>query len=55
MKGAGSQQEISDNGYKYAWFPFDLIIAKKSDVNHEAQLFQKKNKLFGKVESDWRD
>ncbi|MEM7310507.1 MAG: hypothetical protein AAF682_27780 [Planctomycetota bacterium] len=54
MKRADTQQEVTDNGFKYAWFPFDMSLNKKSGDNFEAQLFEKKNKLFGKIESDWR-
>ena len=54
MKGPGSQEDLSDNGFKYAWFPYDLTLPKKGGEAVEVQLFQKKNKLFGKIESDWR-
>jgi len=54
MKGPGSQQELADNGFNYAWFPYDLTLEKKDDERVEVQLFEKKNKLFGKIESVWR-
>ena len=39
----------------YVWFPFDGKVAKKkSGEDVEVRLFEKKNKLFGKIESDWK-
>lgn len=56
MKRAATQEEVSDHGYKSAWFPFDMVLPKKkSGTDMEAQLFEKKNKLFGKIESVWRN
>jgi hypothetical protein len=54
MKGAESQEEVGEKGYMYAWFPYDFVLEKKAETNLEAQLVEKKNKLFGKIESDWR-
>lgn len=53
----GSQEELLDqkNDYKTAWFPIGNPIKKPSPGDPcEVQLFQKKHKLFGKVESDWK-
>ncbi|MCZ6598326.1 MAG: hypothetical protein O7B99_11855, partial [Planctomycetota bacterium] len=56
MKRSETQEEISDNGYKSAWFPLDLTLTKKrKGTDVEVQLFVKKNKLFGKIESEWRN
>lgn len=56
MKRAGSQEEITENGWAVAWFPYDLTIENKNKNKKkvEVQLIEKKNKLFGKVESDWK-
>lgn len=53
LRPAGSQQEMDDwiNG----WFPFSKKIDKsKKGDDLELMLFEKKNKLFGKIESTWR-
>ncbi len=53
----GSQEELQDheNDYRTAWFPVGKPIQKPSaGETFEAQLFQKKHKLFGKIESDWK-
>jgi hypothetical protein len=56
MKLLGSSDEVETHGYKQAWFPYDLTIELKGDVDEvEIQLVDKKNKLFGKVESEWLD
>jgi hypothetical protein len=54
MSGAGTQEELAEKGFQYAWFPYDLVLEKKSAEDHEAMLLEKKNKLFGKIESEWR-
>jgi hypothetical protein len=54
---AGSQEEIQDhdNDYKVAWFPIGEPIEKPNPGEPvEVQLFEKKHKLFGKIESAWR-
>ena len=54
MRVAGSQQEM-ESSWDFAWYPFDEEIEKKKKGETvELQLFEKKNKLFGKIESDWR-
>ncbi len=53
----GSQEELMDHEYDFraAWFPIGVPIRKPSSgETFEAMLFQKKHKLFGKVESDWK-
>ncbi|MEW6072341.1 MAG: hypothetical protein AB1726_07035 [Planctomycetota bacterium] len=54
LTSAGSQQEV-DRGWEWAWYPFDAEI-EKNQVGEtvELQLFEKKNKLFGKIESRWK-
>ncbi len=53
----GSQEELIDagNDYRFAWFPLNKQFPKpKKGEPVELQLVEKKNKLFGKVESDWQ-
>ena len=48
--------QFSEYGWAAAWAPLDLVIAKKGKVDEsELQLSEKKNKLFGKIESDWKE
>ena len=48
--------EFSKYGWAAAWAPLDLVITKKGKVEEsELQLIEKKNKLFGKIESDWKE
>jgi hypothetical protein len=54
MTGPGSQEEVGEKGFQYAWFPFDVVMEKASPVRLEVQLIEKKNRLFGKIESQWR-
>ena len=58
MRPAGSQEEIIalNNDPQAAWFPImgDPIKKKKAGEAVEVQLIEKKNKLFGKIESDWK-
>ena len=43
-------------GYPAVWFPKDLTLSVKAgEEGVEASLFVKKNKLFGKLQSTWRD
>jgi hypothetical protein len=56
MHVAMSQDEINELGWKVAWFPYDLTLEKKGKSEEsEVQLIEKKNKLFGKIESDWKE
>lgn len=49
------QQVITDTGdWAVAWFPRDLEVANKAGEDAEVQLVEKKNKLFGKIESVWK-
>ncbi|MFT7676513.1 MAG: hypothetical protein ACI8QC_000484 [Planctomycetota bacterium] len=42
-------------GYKAAWFPYDLALPIKAGMTEvEVQLVDKKNKLFGKISSEWK-
>lgn len=53
----GSQEELETYQYDYqkAWFPFGEPIEKAiPGETYEVQLFEKKHKLFGPLESDWR-
>lgn len=51
-----NQNDIAEyGGWPAAWFPLDLVIPKKSsETDVEVKLYEKKNKLFGKIESDWK-
>ena len=49
------QQVITDTGdWAVAWFPRDLEVSNKAGEDAEVQLVEKKNKLFGKIESVWK-
>jgi hypothetical protein len=51
-----TQEEVSQLGWAASWFPRDLDIPKKSDeAEVEVQLTEKANKMFGKVESIWKE
>ena len=51
-----SQDELYTLGWESAWHPKDLLIEKKpNEKDVEVQLTEKKNKLFGKLASDWKD
>lgn len=53
---ATSQEELETLEWdlRAAWFPVGKPITKPSPDPVEVMLFQKKHKLFGKVESDWK-
>jgi len=54
---AGSQEDLDAHKYDWrtAWFPISEPIDKPMPgEKFEVQLFEKKNKLFGKIESDWK-
>ena len=55
FRAVGEQEELIQGGWSVAWFPKDLDLKKKFDDKAEVQLTQKKNKLFGKIESTWKD
>jgi len=59
MKPVRNQMEIQNygNDYNAFWFPQLLqgIRKDKKGQDYEVQLYQKKNKLFGKITSDWKD
>jgi hypothetical protein len=55
MKTAQSNEEARDIGYEFLWYPIDVTLPKKKQGEEvEVQLTEKKNKLFGKIESVWR-
>ena len=43
-----------ERSYQKVWFPLDCEFEVKADVV-EVQLQEKKNALFGKLESDWKE
>jgi len=53
-----SQQQLIDdfkNDWSAVWFPIATPIEKPvPGETYEVQLFEKKHKLFGKLESDWK-
>jgi hypothetical protein len=57
LQPATSQEQIQalENDYNKVWFPFSEPIEKPWEGEAlEVMLFEKKNKLFGKIESDWK-
>ncbi|MCB9916390.1 MAG: hypothetical protein H6828_14775 [Planctomycetes bacterium] len=47
--------QFTKYGWAAAWFPLDLVLEKKGNVeSSELQLSEKKNKLFGKIDSEWK-
>ncbi|MFT7670972.1 MAG: hypothetical protein ACI8X5_003687 [Planctomycetota bacterium] len=51
-----TQEEMSEGGWSSAWFPKDLDLKKKGKLDKsELALAEKKNKLFGKIGSDWKE
>jgi len=47
-------QSITDLGWDAAWTPLDMTLKVNAKEGVEVQLKEKKNSLFGKVESEWR-
>lgn len=50
------QDDATEFGWEYFWFPLDLEITVRGGLPEEGvevQLIDKKNKLFGKIESAW--
>ena len=58
MKPFESQEtmaEMGAAGFFYLWFPRDgKLTKKKKGEDVEVQLVEKKNKLFGKITSEWK-
>jgi hypothetical protein len=55
MERIRDYDSISNHGFAVAWFPLDLAMSKKSESEEvELQFVEKKNKLFGTIESGWR-
>jgi hypothetical protein len=51
-----SSDQLDKLGWEAGWFPRDLIMTLKGKPEAvEVQLFEKKNKLFGKITSDWKE
>lgn len=49
------QGDIDNHGWEYAWFPLNIELPKKKgEDGYQVQLVEKKNKLFGKIESEWK-
>jgi hypothetical protein len=50
-----TDQDQLSKGWVHAWLPFDKIVSKKAAAEKaEVQLFEKKNKLLGEIESAWK-
>jgi hypothetical protein len=62
MRLLESQEQITlinnerpGEGWTAAWFPLDIVLEKDADeTDVEVQLVEDKNKLFGKIESEWK-
>ena len=54
MDVVGDQFKLGELGWETAWKPLDLVLEHTSDEGVEVQLTSKKNKLFGKIASDWK-
>ena len=53
MKPVVDNLGLEKHGWQGMWKPItDTVPLKEAEV--EVQLVEKKNKLFGKVESDWK-
>ncbi len=49
------QNTLNDKGYEFGWKPLDLEVENRYGTDAvEVRLVEKKNKLFGKLESSWR-
>ena len=56
MTWVQNTNEITELGFRAAWSPLDLIIDRtRTKGEIEVQVTEKKNKLFGKIESIWKD
>ena len=53
MRPVVDNQGVADHGWAAMWKPLDGTIEGRFD-EVEVQLAEKKNKLFGKVTSDWK-
>ncbi|QDU67188.1 hypothetical protein [Engelhardtia mirabilis] len=54
MQVIGDAQTITDLGQDQAWKPLDQSVENKYGAEVEIMLTEKKNKLLGKIESDWK-
>ncbi len=49
------RDSLFDQGFGAAWYPLDLELDKRKPGEEvELMLLEKKHKLFGKIESDWK-
>lgn len=56
MENVMSSDQLDQLGWESGWFPRDLIQTLKNPPEAvEVQLIEKKNKLFGKITSEWKD
>jgi hypothetical protein len=57
MKLINDQYVLGDvkDGWTKVWFPLDCGFEVNNAQKVELQLFEKKNSLFGKLESDWKE
>ncbi|MGD2017603.1 MAG: hypothetical protein PVJ89_05790 [Planctomycetota bacterium] len=53
MKPALDQDGVQKHGWAALWKPLDKTFSVRVD-EAEVQLMEKKNRLFGKIESDWK-
>lgn len=54
MQLIGDPQSVNDIGQNEAWKPLDQSVENKFGDEVEVQLTEKKHKLFGKMESEWK-
>ncbi|MCP3917413.1 MAG: hypothetical protein GY711_17850 [bacterium] len=54
MRRLMTHEELGESGWKKGWFPLTVVMERKGDGGVEVMLMDKKNKLFGKLESSWR-
>jgi hypothetical protein len=51
-----TDQDQLVKGWEYCWFPFDRVVPKKlANEKVEVQLYEKKNKLLGELDSGWKE
>lgn len=55
MQLISDQNTLNDEGFNRAWKPLDMEVENRFSTDAvEVRLVEKKNKLFGKLESSWR-
>ena len=56
MERVMSSDQLDQLGWEAGWFPRDMIQTLKNPPEAvEVELTEKKNKLFGKINSEWKD